>query len=150
MNGVERAAVDAKKPKKSGYHWLLWWKIDPEELTRQITEYNTLKVYQSARGISLLCTGLSAIITIGFTFFGWLDALTLIDGTVLLVLGAFIYFGRKWANGFCNDLLDVRKSRSALRHHQSRLHDGQKHDKYHLTRDLVDDIHARILPSVSG
>jgi hypothetical protein len=94
VNGVERAAVDAKKPKKSGYHWLLWWKIDPEELTRQITEYNTLKVYQSARGISLLCTGLSAIITIGFTFFGWLDALTLIDGTVLLVLGAFIYFGR--------------------------------------------------------
>jgi len=42
----------APKKKKSG-HWLAWWKIEPEELQKQVAEYKSLKLYQSARGISV-------------------------------------------------------------------------------------------------
>ena len=61
----EKTTLPASK-KTKGNHWLLWWKIEPEELQKQIAEYDTLKFYQSARGISLLCLLFSVAITVAW------------------------------------------------------------------------------------
>ena len=47
------AALPEAPKKKKGNHWLLWWKIEPEELQKNIVEYDTLRIYQSARRIKL-------------------------------------------------------------------------------------------------
>jgi len=39
---------------KSWSHWLLWWRIDRQELERQIASYATLPIFQSARGREFL------------------------------------------------------------------------------------------------
>ena len=40
--------------RKTWHHWLLWWKIDPVELRRQVKGYDTLPRMYSARGLGCL------------------------------------------------------------------------------------------------
>ncbi len=58
------------KPPKTRFHWLFWWRIDPNEITKQVTEYRSLRFYQSARGISFLCLIFSCCITDRFDYLG--------------------------------------------------------------------------------
>lgn len=85
--------------KASKANWLLWWKIDEQELTKQVTEYRTLGLFRSARGISVLCIALSVVITIAIASFGVpsFDAASVAEAAVLVVLAVFIYFGHRWA-----------------------------------------------------
>jgi hypothetical protein len=41
---VEQHATISPPPKKAKSHWLLWWKIEPEELAKQVDEYKILKI----------------------------------------------------------------------------------------------------------
>jgi hypothetical protein len=79
------------------YHWFLWWKIEPEELRRQVREYDSLGVFKSARGVSALLLVLSGAVTIIFACVGWTGPWSLVDATLFLGLGAFIYRGHRWA-----------------------------------------------------
>jgi hypothetical protein len=91
--------TDLAKPtkKKTLYSWFLWWIIDPAELEKQITNYDKLKIYQSARGISLLLFVGTAIFTSLMTEFVTHNRLDYIDSGVFLILGVFIYFHHRWA-----------------------------------------------------
>lgn len=88
-----------RRKEKSGsfLSWLLWWQLDQDEVDKQIAEYQSLKITQSARGLSLLLIIFSnAITTVMIMFFSW-SGLAFIDVFIILILGFFIYKGHEWA-----------------------------------------------------
>lgn len=91
-------AEDVATKRRSNRNWLLWWIIDPVELEMQVSQYATLKFYKSARGISLLCTLVSAAITILLIAFKTVPIEGLFDIVVLAIFGLFIYLGHRWAS----------------------------------------------------
>jgi hypothetical protein len=82
---------------KVRYHWLLWWKIEPDELQRQVREYDSLGMIRSSRGLSAMLLMLSAIVTIIFVCVGWTDPWSVLDAVLFVGLGTFIYQGHRWA-----------------------------------------------------
>lgn len=88
------------KPVKKESHWwdwILWWKIDDSELQRQVNEYDTLKIQESARGLSFLLTIFSLFVTIIMIVFLNYATAAWVDGLIMLILGFFIYRGHRWA-----------------------------------------------------
>lgn len=92
--------AEKKKESKNiftDFSWLLWWRIDKDEIQRQVKEYKSLKITQSAKGISSLFLLLSSVVTaLLVLFFDW-DIYSLIDVFLFLILGFFIYRGHRWA-----------------------------------------------------
>ncbi len=86
-----------KHSQKTRYHWLLWWKIEPEELQRQVREYDSLGVIKSARKLSTVLLTLSATATVIFVCLGWTGPLSLVDAVLFVGLGASIFRGHRWA-----------------------------------------------------
>jgi len=86
-----------KPARNASLDWLLWWRIDPDELARQVREYKTLKLWQSMRGISLLCLTLSAAITAVFALLNSIDASSFVDVGLMLAFGIGIFLGHRWA-----------------------------------------------------
>ena len=84
---------------KKRSNWFTWWRIDPEELQRQVSQYDTLKLYQSARGLSVLFLLLSATITAiltGIKLSGF-DDINYVDAAISVFLAIFILLGHRWA-----------------------------------------------------
>ncbi len=107
-----------KKGIYSGWSWLFWWKINPEELEDQVENYETLKITKSARGLSFLFCIASSILTLLFMFlyiiaflnldwikiiivsgvtFGDLNLVGFFEIILILILGFLIYKGQRWA-----------------------------------------------------
>ena len=82
-----------QKKKGNGLNWLLWWRVDGEELKKHVDGYNTLGLWKSARGVSFLLTLLTLVITVIFS----LDMYGVIDAALLVIFVLFIYRGHKWA-----------------------------------------------------
>lgn len=95
VEGSKRITNENKKNSK--WNWILWWRVGEDELNRQIAEYYTLKITQSARGVSLLLLLLSSIFTIAVIVISKVDYFNVIDVIIFLGLGFFIYSGYKWA-----------------------------------------------------
>ena len=93
------------------WDWLLWWRVDPGALERQVLEYHTLKLWQSMRGISVLCLGLSIAMTCLFAFLSVLgfNASAFIDAALMAVWAVFIYFGHRWAMAAAMVLWTIEK-----------------------------------------
>src|SRR5579864_2533681 len=85
------------KKKNTSGNWLLWWQIDPAELEPQVEKYDQLNIHQSARGIALLLFVASAVLTALVIELSSHDRWGYLDAGVFLGLGAFIYFGHRWA-----------------------------------------------------
>ena len=83
--------------KKSRGNFLIWWRIDPDKLSEQVDQYNSLKIYQSARGISFLWFVLSIIVTVIMIFTNVATKNALVDIILFLMLGIFMYKGHRWA-----------------------------------------------------
>lgn len=106
----------------NGWNWLLWWRISSEEINRQVRSYDSLKVTQSARGLSFLFIIISSIV--GILAVLWLLIMTLflpadaaniisnrigsgdlvvdliyavITAVILIVLAFFVRKGQRWA-----------------------------------------------------
>jgi len=96
--------------------WLLWWKLDPEELRRQAEGYATLKMTESARGRGFLLAALSGVlnavagawVAIVAVSIGWpgigvgegnvlIDCILLAEGMAFVLLGCLLYRGAAWA-----------------------------------------------------
>ena len=89
---------ETKKPKKSALSYLAWWKIDPAEMEKQITQYNTLKIWQSARGISSLFCLLTIAVTVLLGGFAHLSTAAIIGDVIIWApLAIFMYRGHRWA-----------------------------------------------------
>jgi hypothetical protein len=95
--GASQAAAP-RQSKKNFFSFLAWWKTDPAEIERQVANYETLKLWQSARGISLLL----CLFTVTLTLL--LGKLLKLSGGVMLgeaivwaALGVLMYWGQRWA-----------------------------------------------------
>lgn len=89
-------AVEPVKKKKNPFFYFLWWNVDEDELIKQVTEYDTLKFYQSSRGLSVLLLLLSAAITTAFYFFEQ-NPFIFIDVFFILLFALLIFFKQRWA-----------------------------------------------------
>lgn len=83
--------------KSNANHWIVWWLVGEDELKEQVEKYKTLKIYQSARGISTLCLLLSAVVTFLLVTFGSSDSGAYLDMLFFIVLAIFTYRGQRWA-----------------------------------------------------
>lgn len=92
---VGRRAMNVER--KNWLRWILWWRVDANELAYQVANYNTLRIWKSAKGISALCLALSALITFIFISMKYLNSSAYADIIIFFVLAIFIYFGHKWA-----------------------------------------------------
>jgi len=83
-----------KKKKFSSFNW----RIDKEDLDYQIKNYDTLKIYQSYRGIAVLLYVLFLVVSLFLVFF---DIFVLEDILYSLVIYVpilfFVYKGHRWA-----------------------------------------------------
>ncbi|NOZ69829.1 MAG: hypothetical protein GXP46_11445 [Deferribacteres bacterium] len=92
----DKAATDHKFWR--GGVWLFWWRVQKEKLEFQVEQYHTLKITQSARGISFLLLLFSGVVSLIFAYFVFnLGIFSLFDIFISFVLGYFIYRGHKWA-----------------------------------------------------
>ena len=80
-----------------GSNWLLWWRINPEALKRQVDDYSTLKFYQSARGMSAMLLLFSSVLTIGLMVVGTSDWSASFDVLIAVGLCIAVWRGRRWA-----------------------------------------------------
>lgn len=85
------------RKKRNPFSWLLWWKLDDEELVKQVTQYDSLKIYQSASGVSSLLLCFSAIVTTLLVIFADGDAYLFIDVLVTLIFAILVYLKFRWA-----------------------------------------------------
>lgn len=96
MTSPSRA--DTPKSKKSAFSFLAWWITDPADIEKQVAGYNTLRVWQSARGISALLCILSAVVT---ALLGQFLKLTsgeiLTEAIIWSTIAIFMYRGHRWA-----------------------------------------------------
>ncbi len=88
---------DFRTKPKAKWQWVLWWRIDEDDLHDQVTKYDTLGWFEAARKLSVLCLLLSIVITAITTFFGAITADSYFDSALMAVLAAFIYRGHRWA-----------------------------------------------------
>jgi hypothetical protein len=78
--------------------WLLWWKTDPEVLSRQVDKYDTLKITQSARGLSFLLCILTFILGIAVYIKHPSLWLLIISTIPIPALGFLVFRGQQWAS----------------------------------------------------
>ncbi len=87
---------DKSAEKPNFLDWILWWRINPSELKRQVDGYLSLNVLESARGISLLCLIVSSVLTILIMIYKQ-EYVGFLDVIILLTLGFFMFKGHRWA-----------------------------------------------------
>jgi hypothetical protein len=83
--------------KSNSLNWILWWRIEQDELNKQVAQYESMQRIQSARGLSSFLLLLSACVTTAVIVFGGLPAQDFPEVLIFLVLGCFIYAGHRWA-----------------------------------------------------
>jgi hypothetical protein len=83
--------------KRNFWHRLLWWRIEPDELNKQVAEYESMRRIQSAKGVSFFLLIFSACLTTALIVIGHSSDVAFCDALISLVLGYFIYRGHRWA-----------------------------------------------------
>jgi hypothetical protein len=95
---VSNRAAEGAKRAKSFLSFLAWWKTDPQEIEKQVAQYHTLRVWQSARGISLLLcmftVAATALLRGPMNLSG--EAI-IVEAVIWTVVGFLMYRGQKWA-----------------------------------------------------
>jgi hypothetical protein len=85
-------------PKRSALAFITWWNPDPAEVEKQLAGYDTLRVWQSARGMSMLLCAFSVTVTVLLGRFLHLSSGTIATEVILWsTLGLFMYRGHRWA-----------------------------------------------------
>lgn len=79
------------------FQWILWWQVDEKELHEQVQGYKTMKITQTARGISAILLWISVAATMAFVFLLGADQSAFIDAGIMLVLSYFVFKGYRWA-----------------------------------------------------
>ena len=76
-----------------------WWKKDPSEFHKQTEEYETLRFYQSARGVAALLMTVFALLVFILTtvVMHQVTVAHTVQISLSLILIAFVYRGYKWA-----------------------------------------------------
>jgi hypothetical protein len=91
-------SLDNKRPKKSFGAFFLWWRTNPEEVRRQVAGYDTLRVWQSARGTSALLCLLTVVVTMllgGYMHLSSGEITT--EAVIWIAVAILMYRGYRWA-----------------------------------------------------
>ena len=80
-----------------GVNWVLWWRLDQDELDRQVAEYDVLGITHSARKLSFCLLFFSAVITAALVYALGLRMWGYVDAALLAGLGYLTYRGQRWA-----------------------------------------------------
>jgi len=89
---------DFRRKTPDKWQWVLWWRVDQDELQDQVEKYDKLGWFDAARKLSVLCLLLSACVTAIFGIFNRAVAGEYLFEAILFgVLAAFIYRGHRWA-----------------------------------------------------
>ena len=81
--------------KKNVFSLFQWWKIDDDELTKQIVNYDSLGWWASARTMSVSCLLFSALVTSVFVVSKLADSSSLLDVFIMLAICPFMLKGNK-------------------------------------------------------
>ena len=75
------------------------WKMSPEELKEQVENYDTLKITQSYRGVSVLIVSALWLLGLLLAFFGEYSSMgdMFLSLVIYVPLLFFVYKGHKWA-----------------------------------------------------
>lgn len=86
---------DNKKEKTTSWSW----KMSPEELKEQVEGYNTLKITQSYRGVSVLVVGALLLLGFVFAYFGVYASMSdmFLSLVIYIPVLFFVYKGHRWA-----------------------------------------------------
>ncbi|MEK6816987.1 MAG: zinc ribbon domain-containing protein [Nanoarchaeota archaeon] len=85
----------SKKEKTTSWSW----KMSPEERKEQIESYNTLKITQSYRGVSVLIVGALLLFSLAMAFFGVYSTPedVILSMFIYVPILFFVYKGHRWA-----------------------------------------------------
>ncbi|MBU1104510.1 zinc ribbon domain-containing protein [Candidatus Parcubacteria bacterium] len=88
--------MEQNKQKKKSF-W--FWKIDEDDLKKQVENYQTLKITRSYRGMSFLIISALLGFSLLLSFFGaYVDPTAMIWGILIyLPILFFVFKGRRWA-----------------------------------------------------
>lgn len=90
-------SVPTQEISKNTLGWLAWWKVEAWELEKEVKEYETASITQSARGVGFILAILSTTLTVVAIMVGALASASYIDAVLLFGFGYFSYRGKKWA-----------------------------------------------------
>ena len=90
-------ANNPAKKKSNFIYWLLWWRLDKEQINHQVESYNKINIWSSPRGISTLLIMFGAAITLFFMLFLNYNPWSLVDIIIMIIIAIFIYYGNSWA-----------------------------------------------------
>lgn len=92
------AATPTSSPKRGFFASLMWWKQSDTEIENQTRLYETLSIWKSARGVSLLCCCLTATLTLLLgRLFGYTTESGLLEAGIWFTVGFLMYRGQRWA-----------------------------------------------------
>lgn len=95
---VELTAEAPKKPKRPFLAGLLWWRTDTAEIDKQIAQYDSLKLWQSARGLSMLLCLFSVVVTLLLGSYLAMSPVEMFaEALIWTTLAIFMYRGHRWA-----------------------------------------------------
>lgn len=81
---------------RPAFGWILWWRIDPKTLRKQVSQYAALPFYLTSRGQSAMLMWLSAAGTLIMALVTR-HYLSLVDATAFLGLSIFMLLGQRWS-----------------------------------------------------
>ncbi|MCX6784283.1 MAG: hypothetical protein NT141_04470 [candidate division WWE3 bacterium] len=92
------ATNQKESPPDTGFIYsLMWWKLDPKEVEKQVSNYATTPFIKTFRGVAGLLLLLSAAVTAAFVLTGIVSAASWLDCAIILFLALFIFLGFRWA-----------------------------------------------------
>lgn len=92
-----------------------WWRVNSAELEKQVAQYASLRFWQSARGLSACLCAFSVLITLLISSsIGMSSDDVALECIIWAVLGAFMYWGQRWAFIVALILWTFEKATSAI------------------------------------
>src|SRR4051812_11731691 len=86
----------ARQP-TSRWNWVLWWRVDKDDVEWQASHYADLTFGDSFKGWSAIALLLSTALSCALIAINQVSAWNFLDPLLMLSLAAFIYFGHRWA-----------------------------------------------------
>ena len=95
-----------EKTRNSFWDMLMWWQVSPEVIEQEVTQYKTLSIVKSSRGLAFLLLLFSSTVTLLITpflkfgegkHFDYSSVSSWIGLLLYVVLGFFIWRGHRWS-----------------------------------------------------
>lgn len=94
--------------------WILWWRVDHDELQDQVEKYDTLGWFESGRKLSVVCLLFSVAVSVLLTAIKVIPKEAYAEAALFLILAVFIYLGHRWAMIAAMVVWTIEKASTAI------------------------------------